>query len=73
MADGATMNTMLIKGEARRKKHLSRPLQTPGDVLDFWFDDCSTSMAGLDDRHKLWFAKSDDTCLLYTSDAADES
>lgn len=71
MADGVAMSTMLIKGEARKKKHLSRPLQSPGDVLDFWFDDCATSMAALDDRKKMWFLKSDETDRLIAEKSID--
>lgn len=43
------------------RKRATRPLQTPGDVLTFWFDDVATDASKLAERNELWWEKSNTT------------
>ncbi len=47
-----------------RRKHATRPLQTPGDVLQFWFGDAPWDAAALKPKQTMWFTKSDATDAL---------
>ena len=71
MGESVVTHKALVSGEARLKKHLNRPLQTPGDVLEFWFDDCAASPEAMQTRHELWFKKSDATDRLIAQRGVD--
>ncbi len=45
-----------IGREALSKKRAFRPLQTPGDVLHFWFDDAASDPTKLPERDNLWWS-----------------
>lgn len=36
-------------------------IPTPADVLDYWLGNTPNSVDGLEEKHKLWFGKSDAT------------
>lgn len=60
--DNATIGRNMIE-----QKRATRALQTPGDVLNYWFDDVATNPSKLEERNKLWWIKSDDTDRLIAS------
>ncbi len=49
--DNAAIGRDLIE-----KKRSTRPLQTPGDVLNFWFDDAASDPEKLEGRNQLWWS-----------------
>ena len=71
MAEGNVMQNGFLSGETRLKKHETRALQTPGDVLEFWYGDGATNPDTLGARQKMWFQKSDDTDRLIARKGVD--
>ena len=72
MADDLKQLDCLVTGDARVKRHLARPLQTPGDVLDFWFGSQPMMNASMmRNRMELWWKKSDDTDRLIARKGVD--
>ena len=53
-----------IISELVQQKRNSRPLQTPGDVLTFWFGDTGFDVNALEGKQALWWKKSDETDTL---------
>ncbi len=60
--DNATMGRNMIA-----HKRATRPLQSPGDVLNFWFDDVAVSPEKLRDRNNFWWNGSEETDRLIAS------
>ena len=58
-------------GEAAHKKRSTRPLQSPGDVLSFWFGDTGVNASSLDDKQAFWWKKSDETDTQIANRAVD--
>ena len=61
------IDNAVIGREALDKKRTSRPLQTPGDVLHFWFDEAASEPAKLPERNKLWWSGSEEVDRLVAS------
>lgn len=57
--------------EQVRLKRAMRPLQTPGDVLQFWFGDAPWDQAATASKYDMWFKKSDATDALIAHRSVD--
>lgn len=49
--DNASLGRNMIE-----QKRATRPLQTPGDVLNFWFAEAASDPTKLEDRNELWWS-----------------
>ncbi len=68
MTDSIPMNDAeTAPNSMQLRKRDTRPLQSPGDVLTFWFDDVATNPAKLKERNKFWWNGGDDVDRLIAS------
>ena len=58
------MQTSTTSTELVQLKRSTRPMQTPGDVLNFWFGETGSDVNALEGKQALWWKKSDETDTL---------